>query len=66
MSDKEKQCPACGTGQSGMHRHTFVSEGKIISMGYDVEAFACLDCGHISFYLPPFELKELKIKLNKQ
>ncbi len=67
----ERKCSACGGtnlqyGSSGVHRHTFVPEKKIMFTGYEVNAFLCLDCGTLGYFLSDKDLETVRKEQARQ
>ena len=67
----ERKCSACtGTnlqyGSAGVHRHTFIPEKKIMFAGYEVNAFVCLDCGTVGYFLSDKDLETVRKEQAKQ
>ena len=65
-----RRCPCC-TGQNllpgkyGVHRHTFCPSGKINWIGYDMTAFACMDCGFVGPYIKDEDMEDLRKHFEK-
>ncbi len=60
-------CVACGSknlcfGYIGTATNAFVPSGVFTVHGYRTRSYVCLDCGHISQYLPKDKLDKLKEK----
>jgi hypothetical protein len=44
----------------GVHRHTFLPEGKFKMTGYALDAYVCLDCGQVEQKIKPEDLEKLR------
>ena len=67
----ESRCVACGSthlcfGYIGTSSNAFVPSGVFTLHGYRTRSYVCLDCGHVSQYLPKDKIDKLKEKLSDQ
>jgi len=68
LENESRTCNACqGSnlcyGYMGMRANSFVPSGIFTSAGYRVQAYACLDCGNIGYFLSREKLDRLKQRL---
>jgi len=59
------KCPQCDStnlhlGKMGVHRQTFLPEGKFKMTGYTLDAYVCLDCGQVEQKMQPEDLEKLR------
>ena len=70
-NDNPRSCPCCTgqrllPGKHGVTRHTFCPSRKVNWIGYDMTAFACVDCGFVGTYVNKEDMEDLRRHFKKK
>ncbi len=68
---REFTCVDCGGknvcfGYTGSTSNVFVPSGIFVVHGYRTRSYVCLDCGHISQYIPESGLEKLRLRFSSR
>ena len=71
MDVQKHHCVSCGGtnlifGYVGPVKNVFIPSGLFTISGFRTRSFVCLNCGHISQYIPKEGIKKLNDKFHQE